>query len=176
MALLIVMVGLPGAGKTTRARQIEVTRAAVRLSPDPWLLGLFGDQCTPAQRDAMEGHLLQIARRCLAVGTNVIVDFGCWARVERDGLRYLASSMGARSELVYLPISAREQWRRVQRRYEAAPAEDFPLSKSEVDEGRRMFEVPDEQELAGAWSRCPPPGYDGWPDWLVHRWPGCSAE
>jgi predicted kinase len=43
MSKLVVMVGLPASGKTTRARQLELELGAVRLTPDEWMLPLFNE-------------------------------------------------------------------------------------------------------------------------------------
>ncbi|MGE3273288.1 MAG: AAA family ATPase, partial [Chloroflexota bacterium] len=42
MAKLHLMVGLPGSGKTTLARQLEAQYSALRLTPDEWHIRLFG--------------------------------------------------------------------------------------------------------------------------------------
>lgn len=43
MTALFLTVGLPGAGKTTRARQLAKEHGALRLTPDEWMIPLFGD-------------------------------------------------------------------------------------------------------------------------------------
>jgi predicted kinase len=72
-AILYLIVGLPGAGKTTKARQLEVEASALRFTPDEWMKTLFGrnDQAT---RDVLEGRLIWIALRALQLHTNVILD------------------------------------------------------------------------------------------------------
>ena len=40
----------------------------------------------------------------LAVGTNVVLDFGLWGRDERSAMRSLGAAVGAGVEVVYLPI------------------------------------------------------------------------
>ena len=40
---LFLTVGLPGAGKTTRARDLAATHRILRLTPDDWMAPLFGD-------------------------------------------------------------------------------------------------------------------------------------
>jgi hypothetical protein len=40
---LFLTVGLPGAGKTTRARQLAKEHTALRMTPDEWMIPLFGD-------------------------------------------------------------------------------------------------------------------------------------
>ncbi len=57
-ATAILMVGLPGVGKTTRARQLERQRGALRLTPDEWMIPLFGDSTAGGKRDVLEGRLL----------------------------------------------------------------------------------------------------------------------
>lgn len=42
--ILFVLVGLPGSGKTTRARQLEEAHRAIRLTPDEWMIPLFGER------------------------------------------------------------------------------------------------------------------------------------
>jgi predicted kinase len=40
---LFLMAGLPGAGKTLRAKSLAAERAALRLSPDAWMIPLSGE-------------------------------------------------------------------------------------------------------------------------------------
>lgn len=88
---LYLMVGLPGAGKTTRARELERERRALRLTPDEWMLPLFGASDVDGARDVLEGRFVWLAHRALATGTNVVLDFGPWGRDERSALRALAA-------------------------------------------------------------------------------------
>jgi predicted kinase len=43
MAMLFLIVGLAGAGKTMRAKSLAAEHAALRLTPDAWMIPLFGD-------------------------------------------------------------------------------------------------------------------------------------
>ena len=47
------MVGLPGAGKTTRARAIESEERALRLTPDEWMIPLFDGIQPDGKRDVL---------------------------------------------------------------------------------------------------------------------------
>ena len=78
---------------------------------------------------------------------NVVLDFGVWARVERSALRALAAAVGATSELVYLPVDAEEQWRRVQARALTEAATTFAMTKADLERWRPVFEPPDATEL-----------------------------
>jgi predicted kinase len=49
---LFLMCGLPGAGKTTRAKELEKEHHAVRLTPDDWLLAIHLPDWTRGQRSS----------------------------------------------------------------------------------------------------------------------------
>ena len=87
---LFLLVGLPGAGKTTRARELEVAQRALRFSPDEWMIPLYGESDPDGMRDVLEGRLIATGARVLELGTSVILDFGFWGRDERSALRWLA--------------------------------------------------------------------------------------
>src|ERR1700712_3312029 len=80
---LFLMVALPGTGKTTEARRIELDQKAVRLTKDEWVRALSGPTNPPSASDVIEGRLIAIALRALELGVNVVVDFGLWSRDER---------------------------------------------------------------------------------------------
>jgi hypothetical protein len=64
-ATLILMVGLPGAGKTTRAREFAAVHRALRLTPDHWMIPLFGDSMADGKRFVLEGRLISVALQAL---------------------------------------------------------------------------------------------------------------
>jgi hypothetical protein len=92
--MLYVMVGLPGAGKTTRAGQIEGDRPALRLTPDEWMIPLFGDSEADGKRNVLEGRFVWLASRALAMGVSVVLDFGVWGKDERSALRWQGINEG----------------------------------------------------------------------------------
>ncbi|HET8689091.1 MAG TPA: AAA family ATPase, partial [Methanosarcina sp.] len=99
MATLHLMVGLPCSGKTTLAKMLERERSALRLTPDIWQIGLFGQDADEQEHDIrhsfIEAMLWSIASRALELGTNVILDYGFWAREEREEYRLRAKRLGA---------------------------------------------------------------------------------
>lgn len=62
---LFLTVGLPGTGKTTDARRIEVEKKALRLTKDEWLKALYGLANPPSASDVIEGRLIEIGLRAL---------------------------------------------------------------------------------------------------------------
>lgn len=173
-ATLILIVGLPGAGKTTRAIQLAATLPALRLTPDHWMKPLFGDSMAGGKRFVLEGRLISVALQVLQLGTSVVLDFGLWGRDERSALRWLAQSAGAACQVVYLPVDRDVQLARVAHRKATAPHQTFPMSEGELDHWRESFQVPDVAELDGGEIPSPPAGWPGWPEWAVDHWPSCT--
>jgi predicted kinase len=174
-ALLYLLVGLPGAGKTTKARQLEVEASALRFTPDEWMKSLFGKN-EPATRDLLEGRLIWIALRALQLHTNVILDFGFWGKDERSSLRWIARQLGAQSQVIYLPIDQETQQKRVQNRFGATPDQTWPMSEEELIKWRAQFEEPDEAELSDTMLPACPSGYTSWSAWAAWRWPSLPDE
>jgi predicted kinase len=174
-AILYLLVGLPGSGKTTKARQLEVEASALRLTLDEWMIPLFGrnDQ---AERDALEGRLIWIALRALQLHTNVILDFGFWSKDERSSLRWFARQIGAKSQVIYLPIDPETQRKRVQNRFAETPDQTWPMSEEELTKWHAFFHEPDEAELHGTVLEDAPQGYASWSAWAASRWPSLPDE
>ena len=172
-ATMFLMVGLPAAGKTTRARELAARHRALRLTPDHWMIPLFGDSMAGGQRWVLEGRLISVALQALRLGTSVVLDYGLWGRDERSALRWLARSAGAECQLVYLPVDRDVQLARIAHRQETAPHRTFPMSEAEVDAWRQQFQAPDATELGGGEIPDPPAGWPGWPEWAADHWPTC---
>ena len=170
-AIVYLIVGLPGAGKTTRARQLEISAPALRLTPDDWQIVLFAGDNPLDKRDLVEGKLIELGMRAAELGTNVVFDFGFWGKDERSALRWIAGTVGARSQVVYLPIHHDEQRRRVINRFASTPGQTFPMSDAELERWRAQFQAPDEEELRGAQIPPVPPEHTTWSEWASWRWP-----
>jgi predicted kinase len=175
-ATMFLMVGLPGAGKTTRAGELAAEHRAIRMTPDDWMIPLFGDSMADGKRWMVEGRLISVALQALRLGTNVVLDFGLWGRDERSALRWLAASAGASCQVIYVAIERDEQLARIAHRQTTAPDTTFPISEADVDAWRAQFHVPDAAELAGDEIPGPPAGRPGWPEWAEDHWPTCTAR
>jgi len=178
-----LIVGLPGAGKTTRAKELEISESALRLTPDDWQIAIFsGDDPTrwrskerAGQRDRLEGKLVAVGMRAARLGINVVLDFGLWGKDERSALRWIAQSLDVRAEVVYLPITYEEQRRRIDSRYDAAPGQ-FEMSDAELRQWQVQFQAPDRAELQGVDLPAVPAPYTTWSQWASVRWPSLPDQ
>jgi predicted kinase len=168
---LFLIVGLPGSGKTVRARELAAERGALLMTPDAWMLSLFGPSQPDGKREVLEGRLIGLAMEALRLRVSVVLDFGLWGRDERSALRWIAASLEAACEVIYLPVDREVQLSRVRGRWERTPEQTFPMTEAELDAWRSQFDVPDADELSNASLPAPPPGDASWFDWAAHRWP-----
>ena len=84
---LYLVCGLPGAGKTTRSLEIARATGAVRLCPDEWLEALGISLIDYDFRFRLEPQMLRHGAELLRAGAGVIIEFGSWARAERQTIR-----------------------------------------------------------------------------------------
>ena len=141
---LIVICGLPGAGKTTLARKFEKQLGAVRYAPDEWLQALNLDQYDETRRTTIESLQWQAAQAILKLGGTAIIEWGTWARSERDMLRLGARALGASVELHYLDAPTSELLARINKR----GLENPPLTRDLLDSWERAFQMPNDSEFA----------------------------
>lgn len=169
---LFLTVGLPGTGKTTEARRIEVDQEALRLTKDEWVKALYGLRNPPSASDVIEGRLIEIGLRALELGVNVVIDFGLWGRDERSALRQAAADRGAAVEMRYFELSPSEQRRRLDRRQAEEPHTTWHMSDEELAKWAAIISIPTEGELHGGEPvDRPPEGFATWESWRRHRWP-----
>ena len=169
---LFLTVGLPGTGKTTAAKRIEIEHQALRLTKDEWVKALYGLGNPPDAGDVIEGRLIQIGLRALELGNNVVIDYGLWSRDERSALRQAAADRGANVELLYFELSLAEQRKRADQRQAEAPETTWPLSDEELAEWAAIIEIPTLGERDGSEPIGDPPAeFATWDEWRAHRWP-----
>jgi predicted kinase len=169
--VLHLLVGLPATGKTTEARRLAATEPAIRLSPDEWMLPLFGESDPDGRRDVLEGRLIWVALEALRAGAGAVIDFGLWGRDERTALRSLAAEHGGRAVVVFCDLDEAERRRRIATRFDADPDSTFEMTETEIEQHRQLFQRPGTDELEDGPLDPVPGAYASWADWAADRWP-----
>jgi predicted kinase len=122
MAVLHMIYGFVGAGKTTFAKGLEHSLPAVRFTHDEWMNKLYGEN--PPLEYFADYHnrvhdLIWIyATRLLELKQDVILDAGFWSRVSRDEARAKAKALGATYKLYFLEEPEEVLKERVRKRNE----------------------------------------------------------
>ncbi len=151
MATLILICGLPGAGKTTLAKQLEQVRPALRLCPDEWIATILADANDLAELDRLrtpvESVQWEVAQRALVLGIDVILEWGFWGQAERAMYRAQAEALGAQVELHYLAVAREELWARLARRNDNLPPGTFVVTREQLDLWWSWFEPPTAEEV-----------------------------
>lgn len=147
--ILFLTVGLPGAGKTTKAKELEAKYDAIRFTPDEWILDIYGQGLTIEQRDSLrtpvEDALWVLATSAIKIGRNVVVDYGLWAIEERTKFRESAEAAGAKASIVYCHEPFDVLWERVSNRPESQ-AGTLRMSKQLLQRGWDSFQPLTEEE------------------------------
>jgi len=147
---LYMMCGLPGSGKTTRAKQLEAAGRGVLLNADYWVCQLYPDDSEAAARDERKGLVEQVqwelVERLLTGGISVILDWGVWMRAERNHYRQRARDLGAKVQTVFLDAPIETLHERVAHRNLNLPSGTFSVSADELDEWAALFEPPTHEE------------------------------
>ena len=141
------MCGLPGAGKTTLARELESQGAGLRLCPDEWMRALGFDLYDAAARDRVEGLQRTLAMRLLAQGTSVILENGFWSATERNDYRSSAAAAGAASQVHFLDVPLAELERRIVARNAERDATGR-VDPADLAGWHAVFEAPSADELS----------------------------
>ena len=141
---LIIVCGLPGSGKTTHAKRVAQNLRAIRFCPDEWLsvleIGLWDGEA----RGRIEKLQRNLAQEILALGYNVVIEWGAWARSERDALRTAARALGASVELHFLDVPVDVLYARIRARNRESP----PITPDDVKKWTEIFERPSTEEMA----------------------------
>ena len=168
---LFLTVGLPGVGKTTRAKELASAHGILRLTPDDWMAPLFGVSDADGRRDILEGRMIWVAHQVLASGAGVVLDFGCWSPEERYAIRVIGESAGARFTLEYVEADEDERRRRATRRWQETPHTTFEMTDADHDHFLASITPPSRNELENGPVPPPPAGHASWFEWASRRWP-----
>jgi predicted kinase len=105
------------------------------LAIDPW---------DETRRTKIEALQWKLGQQLLQLGQTIVIEWGTWARAERDALRSGARALGASVELHYVSAPVEVLFERIQRR----GMEDQPIKQEQVQRWANTFEAPTSEEMA----------------------------
>ncbi|MFC1416191.1 AAA family ATPase [Streptacidiphilus cavernicola] len=147
---VVLMCGLPGAGKTTYARGL-VRRGYARLSIDEAVWERLGRRdaglvLEPEAYDRLKDEVRREQRQELVAlmraGRDVVVDYSFWSRAHRDDYKALVESHGCRWELVHLKADRATLERRVKARNDEDGANSVTVEEQLLNRYLAAFEEP----------------------------------
>ena len=141
---LIIVCGLPGSGKTTHAKQVQQSLRAIRFCPDEWMSAMKIGVWDSETRERIEKLQWSLAKDLLTLGHNVVIEWGTWARSERDVLRTGARALGAAVELHVLDAPVEVLFARIRQRTMESP----PVTIHDLMKWAEIFERPSSEEMA----------------------------
>ena len=142
---IILICGLPGAGKTTLAKKIESEQSAIRFCPDEWMEELGVSLWDSKTREVLEQRFWRLAQQLAVQGNTVILENGFWGKSERDEYLNKARTLGVQIELRFLDVPIDELRDRLQQR--GAEGDDL-IAKDKLEKYFKDFDQPQEAELA----------------------------
>jgi predicted kinase len=121
---------------------------AIRLDKDEWVFQLGGDVWDDELRVRVEAQLWTLTQDLLAHGQSVILEWGHWARAERDEKRLAARALGVGVELHHLEAPLDELAARAERRTLSGEWTAAPITRAHLERWSTTFEPPDADELS----------------------------
>lgn len=143
---LVVITGLPGSGKTTLALELAASMPAARMCPDDWMMASGIDLWDAEARAQIEQLQLDLSLKLLRAGQNVVIEWGVWAREERDALRDAVRAVGAAVELRYVAAPIDELWDRLLERDLEGKWGSRSITRSELEDWSKAYEPPSSEE------------------------------
>ncbi|MBU0437057.1 AAA family ATPase [Staphylococcus succinus] len=139
--------GKMGAGKSTKAKEIEQTENAVLLSEDEWLEKLYPKQINNFDdylnyskliKPLLKEHIQHI----LKVGSNVVLDFPGNTTIQRKWLLSIASEINGNHQLIFLNINDDQCLKRINKRRNEEPAREQFDTEETFEYVSSFFETP----------------------------------
>jgi predicted kinase len=117
---------------------------AIRFCPDEWMTSMEINLWDGPGRERIEKLQWKLAQDLLILGNTVVIEWGTWARLERDAIRTQARALGAAVELHYLDAPVEVLFDRVRRRNTESP----PATLEDFEKWAQIFERPSAEEMA----------------------------
>ena len=146
----ILICGKLCCGKSTLAAALLRENRAAALSCDQLTLALFPQGLGEGHDDLAaraRQYLLDRAADLLALGVDVLLDWGFWTRESRRETERFFRDRGFETRWHYIQIDDDEWRRRVAKRNQEAPAGAYAADEGLIAKCQALFEPPEPGEL-----------------------------
>jgi hypothetical protein len=132
--VLILLYGLPGAGKTYFARNLSANFEAAVIHSDRIRNELFEEPRYDEQEDDIVTHLMNyMSEEFLGAGVNVIYDTNAMRKSQRHGLRELARKKQAKTLVVWFQVDADTAYNRLRNRDRRTADDKYAIDYSQTE-------------------------------------------
>ena len=97
--------------------------------------------------DKVEKMLWEIGKRVLALGIDVILDFGFWGKEERDWFRSEAKRLNVGFKIHYMNVDEKELFSRLNKRNEELSDDVFYIPAENMEKYIKLFQPVEQEEL-----------------------------
>jgi len=156
MSTVHLISGLPGAGKSTYAQQLQLRTGAVLFTLDRFLITMFGRYAVPDVGG--EEHVRRVlacreviwmsAEKLLAHGSDVILDDGYFLRADRRRVIDAAVALGADAKIHFIDTPLDDIRKRLADRNQNLPVYNFAIEPETLEGCVRLFETPSDADGA----------------------------
>lgn len=157
MAQLYLLCGRIGSGKTTYAQNLKDKKGAICLSPDAWMLPLFGEHLNPndhaAKLEQVKKIIYSLSEQLLKQGIPVILDFGFWTKQERTAIRARFNRHDV--ELIYIKTDEKTILERLEKRNQSKDGNAYTVDEALFFELNQKFEEPGADESSTIYCETP---------------------
>lgn len=153
MAKVILICGKLCSGKSTYAEKLKSERNAVILSCDEITLGILDGQLGERHEELLEKikkYLYRKAEEITAAGTDVILEFGFWTKLERIQVSKLFQNKKIEIEWHYIDITEEDWKRNIQKRNQMIQqglSKNYFIDGNLLAKCEKSFEIPSKQEI-----------------------------
>jgi predicted kinase len=156
MSTVHLISGLPGAGKSTYAQQLQLRTGAVVFTLDRFLITMFGRYDVPDVGGsehvrrvlACREVIWMSAERLLVHGSDVILDDGYFLRSHRREVIDAAVALGAAAKIHFIDTPLDQIRKRLTDRNQNLPVFNFAIGPETLEGCVRLFETPSDADAA----------------------------
>ncbi len=144
MATVHLIHGFIGSGKTTFARRLAARKNAVRISPDEWMVVLYGHNPPatefPTYLQGIQKLGWRLCEQVVGTGTDVVLDYGFWTLESRRDARRRVTSYGAEQQFYSMRCDEATMLQRTLDRSRELPDDALFIDENAFRELFRNFE------------------------------------